>query len=147
MIENKLPKKLSALITVALADLAKVEEQPDVYAVQMDVWHRANSHCSVCLAGSVMAMTFGLKPVETMEPRQLFMSRKISADDYVGLGHLNMLRLGEVAIPAGDDGSLEAVPHRLQDKWSGQVAPYNRDPKKFRSDMEALSADLAGLGL
>ncbi len=49
----RLPSKLSALILVALDDLARVERSKK-YTVDMDDWHVPNGTCAVCFAGSVM---------------------------------------------------------------------------------------------
>lgn len=54
---GKLPGKPSALIRLALADLAKVRKDPR-YKVDMTGWHyKAASKCHVCAAGAVMAKT------------------------------------------------------------------------------------------
>lgn len=60
MTEFQLPHVPSQLIRLALDDLLKVEAMPDVYEVNMGEWHmpQDNRICSVCLAGSVLAMHF-----------------------------------------------------------------------------------------
>lgn len=64
---SKLPPKPSALLTLALNDLAKAERSPK-YRIDMRVWHDPNAHCSVCFAGSVMAGTLKARPTELLEP-------------------------------------------------------------------------------
>jgi hypothetical protein len=64
---KKLPDKPSELLLVALADLEAVE-QDKRYVVNMRVWHEANGQCAVCLAGSVMAKTLNVSPVDSVIP-------------------------------------------------------------------------------
>jgi hypothetical protein len=42
----KLPKKPSALLRLALADLEKAEKSPRV-KINMGEWHETNGHCTV----------------------------------------------------------------------------------------------------
>ena len=46
---------------MALDDLELVDNDPN-YKINMDFWHakqKGNTHCEVCLAGSLLAKTFG----------------------------------------------------------------------------------------
>ena len=73
-LRDPLPKKLSALLQIALTDLEKVEKNKR-YQINMGDWHyqeqkagrRVVKPCSVCMAGSVLAMSLDIKPTETVE--------------------------------------------------------------------------------
>ena len=58
-VKDTLPKKPSALLRLALNDLAKVERDKR-FVVNMGEWFLSNGHCQVCMAGSVMAKTIGV---------------------------------------------------------------------------------------
>ena len=58
-VKDTLPKKPSALLRLALDDLAKVERDKR-FVVNMNEWFKSNGHCQVCMAGSVMAKTLGV---------------------------------------------------------------------------------------
>ncbi len=63
--ENKKP---SEILLIALADLAKAEQDPK-YRVCMSVWHMYDSGvCEVCLAGAVMAFSLSSKRDEDKAP-------------------------------------------------------------------------------
>lgn len=57
---KKLPKKMSALLRLAVRDAQACESDPR-YELHMDTWHSAsvedNGVCFVCMAGAVMAKT------------------------------------------------------------------------------------------
>lgn len=99
---KKLPEKLSELIEVALNDLDLCEKDPR-YKIDMWNWHRPNSHCSVCFAGSVMAKTFGLGPDEhIMEERTG--NNTFSARDWNKFHALDHVRKGAWAWALSDIG-------------------------------------------
>jgi hypothetical protein len=59
----RLPSKPSALILLALKDLASVERLKNKYRVNMKQWlAQKGGKCNVCLAGAVMARSLNLKP-------------------------------------------------------------------------------------
>ncbi len=68
---NKLPNKPSALIRLALADLALCKADPE-YALDMSNWHYYNTYysglCYVCFAGSVMAKTLKVNRLKRFNP-------------------------------------------------------------------------------
>jgi hypothetical protein len=137
---NKLPNKPSALIRAALADLKVVESRPDIYKVNMDVWHREHREekvCEVCLAGSVISQTLGAEPNEVCGPENF--GRETTWKLY----SLNEFRLGNVF-----DGLcyLDCV-----DRWLGadtrSIADYAENPTGFHKDMEQLANDLERQGL
>jgi hypothetical protein len=66
---TELPNKLSALLRLAVADAQKCEAMPDVYTLDMLVWHAPkNDRCAVCMAGAVIAQTLGVRPDQEREP-------------------------------------------------------------------------------
>jgi len=65
---SKLPNTMSALLRLAVSDAQKCEADPS-YVLEMAVWHQPTKRdgaavCGVCLAGSVMAQSFGCSPKE-----------------------------------------------------------------------------------
>jgi len=142
---NVLPDKPSALIRLALADLRKVEAQPENYQVEMSVWHAPvgtrKIMCCVCLAGSVMAMTFNADYKELVEPFDYGEDAKnkfLALDAfrcgaiYKGLELLD-INSGKVKI-----GEFRAVP------------PYGFLPshrEKFHKAMNKLANDFEKVGL
>lgn len=149
MKEDKLPRKMSALIRVALADLGKVEEQSALYKVDMREWHRANSHCTVCFAGSVMAMTLGASPQMTYTPGEMITLGLASDNDFNALSALNELRDGWIGCAAGEM-ELDAegpVAEALSAKWESKVTRYEVDRAGFKADMREMAADLEAAGL
>lgn len=67
----KLPDKSSKLLLLALRDLELIERDPN-YKVNMTIFHSlaysADTKCSVCLAGSVMAKTLKCPKVLSFNP-------------------------------------------------------------------------------
>lgn len=59
---KRLPKTPSKLIRRAIADFRRVLRLKKTYVVDMGKWHQPNSHCSVCLAGAVIAGTLEASP-------------------------------------------------------------------------------------
>ncbi len=76
---SQLPDKLSALLRVAVADARKIEATPG-YVLAMQTWHEPITaddfegtddmvgKCAVCMAGAVMAQTFGAAPTDDVVP-------------------------------------------------------------------------------
>ena len=129
-----LPRTPSKLIRLALADLAKCEEDPR-YKVHMGEWHEPKGGvCSVCLAGSVIAQTIGTLPVVSCIP--CFFD-----DEEMTLIALDALRNGDVS-DAFDDLGLGESP--IDDR---EITPYEDDHERFRTDMEELANDLEKAGL
>lgn len=149
---NKLPRKMSELILVGLRDLAKVERNTTVYKVNMGVWHTPNSHCTVCLAGAVMAKSLDVEPWEELSPGGLIRSAltgkpRASGQDVLALQALNCLRQGGV----GQAAATMGLSSRRVDKavsFDCMIVNYWRDePKPFHSDMRNLAKRLAKAGL
>ncbi len=96
-----LPDKPSALLRLAVSDAQKCEADPR-YELRMSTWHRPNYYnyqdadsplprCLVCMAGAVMAQTFGLDPSEQSDPEDCedeTTRRRLNAIDDMRRGHL-----------------------------------------------------------
>lgn len=133
-----LPDKPSALILLALHDLAKVERQKKKFVVDMGAWvERLNGKCAVCLAGSVMVSTLGLPLPEgrydEIVPMETRFSRKLYA--------LNYFRGGEMddAFHALQLAKPDAIPDDIK------VASYS-NKTTFKRDMRKMAALLAKHG-
>lgn len=134
----KLPNKLSELIKVAIADLIKCERSSR-YVINMDDWHEPNSHCSVCLAGSVMAQSLKADRTECLDP-----------DDFGVVNNgklmaLNELRCGHVDWAAQERDYAQSTIKRLL-RYNRDIVVYGYDPKLFKKDMRALASDLEAGG-
>lgn len=134
-----LPRKMSALIRVALADLRLVERSKR-YVVNMDAWHLAKDDdhpCAVCFGGSVMAKSLDADPGRILEPR-----------DFPGntdqLFALNCLRTGDLVNAAAH---LKIDLPALLDVSNVTITPYDTSPTLFRHDMRYLAKNLAAVGL
>ena len=135
-----LPDKPSELIRVALADLRKVEALPDIYRVNMGVWHRehrADAVCEVCLTGSVIATELGAMPGEHCGPEDF------DQETTWKLYALNQFRVGNVF-----DGLCYL---NRADLWLGAdtrtITDYAANPADFHRDMQTLASDLEAVGL
>ena len=135
-----LPTTPSALIRVALEDLRKVEALPDIYRINLGVWHREHREdavCEVCLAGACIAQRLGANPSEHRGPEDF------DKETTWKLYALNEFRVGSVF-----DG-LRYLGRT--DLWLGAdtraITEYAVDPKAFHKDMQQLAADLEAAGL
>jgi len=103
------PRKLSEWFGQALEDLQRCAAKPKVYFIDMGAWHLGSQFpheydeevidegiCMVCLAGSLLAQSFGADPRETFEPRG---TPSVDVPDSLGLlmMSINQLRLGNIA--------------------------------------------------
>ena len=134
----KLPRKMSALITLALADLVKCERS-EKYAVCMGGWHEPDTFsgtCYVCFAGAVMAKTLDAD-----------MARVFTPDHFAGnkdqLMVLNYLREGRVVQAAWQ----LRLSRSDVDKAHAFDRSVDNDPKQFRADMRKLARELEAVGL
>lgn len=138
---QRLPNKLSALILVALADLAKAERSPK-YKVEMDSgWHTPNHQCSICFAGAVMAFSLGAKRDEDLLPMDF------PAADRRKLVALNQARSGWFGIAA--DTLAIGTYSRGRDATSSasSLPTYKCDPTGFKKAMRLAAKKLAAVGL
>ena len=144
MLARKLPNKLSSLIRVAVRDLRKVEKLTRKYKINMGDWHQPNSHCSVCFAGGVMAMSLGAPSDSNYGPGAF------SLHNQARLYALNSVRTGSVAVALRDLGVDGAdIPSEFH---YYDIPPY-RDPKvhpdrnkEFYAGMRGLAKDLQEAG-
>ncbi len=133
-----LPRKMSALIRIALEDLSKVERSK-VYQVQMGNWHlpMADGKCAVCFAGAVMAKTCGFQKNSDVFPRVSSMGDNL--DQFFAL---DSLRQGEVSLAASE---LKLKNHNKD--LDREITPYSANRLQFRADMLKLAIDLERAGL
>ncbi len=131
---KKPPKKLSRLIRLALADLAKVERSKK-YVVDMTwSWHspQPSGKCAVCLAGSVMAKTLNVPPDRFANPRYYDFS-----DEWLdALLMLNDVRQGCLSLDLNEKG----IPDR-------RITPYRVKKTQWRKDMWKIVRELEAKGL
>lgn len=139
-ISDKLPDKPSALIQVALRDLAAVERQPKRFRVCMAFWNNYHEkRCDVCLAGAVMVQTLNTR-ASTVEPAlgpndfPTGIARKLHALEY--------FRNGEMW-EASCELDLE-FPEKLYRERT--VTDYRVNPARFKKDMRAMAKALKEAG-
>lgn len=135
-----LPDKPSELIRVALADLRKVEAMPSVYRVDMNDWHvpHPDGVCEVCLAGAVMAQTFGAPPECRTMPRDCGLEVREKLDA------LDSFRSGDVYYGIEEMGC--ELPEDFVDVQR-DITLYEIDSEGFHRDMQTLASDLEAAGL
>lgn len=138
---TSLPNKPSELILLALSDLAEVEARPNVYTVNMSVWHNGEDlkRCLVCFAGAVIAGTLGAKPYEKTSPHRF-------PDDDNKLQALDLFRVGAV-LDGLEIMGLQCPESFIIKWWYRQIIPYHVSPVLFRTDMTTLAKSLAEAGL
>ena len=134
-----LPDKPSALLTLAMKDLKKIEKSTH-YEVFMEEWHepsRGGRFCSVCLAGSVIANTLKSTKDKGLIPADYDM------DTENKLNALDEFRQGRVtrALKCMDI----AIPKQLKEIY--KVASYSDGCAKFKSDMNKIIARLKKAGI
>ena len=168
----RLPKKPSALILLALGDLAKAERSAQ-YRIDMGSWHvgidaepasydpetcKAEksgeaSCCAVCLAGSVMAFSLNVPDTLSIEPYAY------PRDVRHALLAINDFRVGDVGEGLEGMGVPAAKIRRARDAfgasestdevlWNVPVPHYTaRNSAKFKKAMRAMAKKLASVGL
>lgn len=149
-----LPRKLSALVRIALRDIRKAEKAADKYIVDMGTYHEptqivckregtdtiisTQDVCVVCAAGSVMAFSLGAKIDQELEPGKF-------PDNMHQLEAINNLRLGDVG--SAYSYVNDSVPEKV---WGLQTIMPSYDlknPEPFHKAMEKLQAKLIKNGL
>lgn len=170
-----LPRKMSALIKIALRDIRKAEKSA-AFVVDMREWYEPNQEivcrvgdsdglviskqkaCVACAAGSVMAFSFGLGPDGNPDKASNLLG---SEENGMQLSAIDSLRRGAVASAARElDISYDQWegPERDIDdtkkldgffeKLNSNIPDYdNIDPKPFHEAMEKLQAKLEKAGL
>jgi len=143
----RLPSKPSALITLALNDLRKVERSKN-YKVNMEQWHSPRSFisrgdqaiCQVCLAGAVMAKTFKCSPGHHKFPDS-FGDRLTFKFDA-----LDSFRTGEMASGLTQLGISET--RRNKHMWTDRDIPgYRTERKGFYRAMRKMAREFKAVGL
>jgi len=148
---------LHELLAVAIGDFEKVLRNPS-YGINIGShWHQplANDRCSVCLAGSVMAMSLHGRRDACIDvyDMQWGAERNTYPEPLVRrLLALNDLRLGDVADAAARLSLMhEDAVDRLDRKWSKKVrcsaARTRQHGYTFLREMRRLHADLAEAGI
>lgn len=155
--ENKLPRKLSDLLELALNDLEKAENSK-THAVSMDVWYKPHKggKCLVCLAGSVMAFSLGVKVDESISTTdsvgwcplnfaKFSLSDKsfYTNQDADALSALNALRTGQVSSAAEMIDILLINGDVAYDReFDREIVDYHKDPDLFKTQLYELVNDL-----
>jgi hypothetical protein len=134
---SSLPDKPSELIRVALWDLMQCE-QDERYRIEMGIWHYAinDRDCAVCLAGAVIAKTFGVLPTQVRDPSDFppDVKRKLYALDCLRTSTWWFLDTLGVAFPR-----LSAYEFRPCD--------YKPDPAAFKRELADIADQLQEHGL
>ena len=138
---------LSAVIRVALDDLARVESDPR-YKVNMTQWHRPIAGvCHVCLAGAIMAETLGVPPEAFIGAPDLSTWLYKMSDDVSGGARARLMALDLVMRGYTDDALIWVVVTPPKGVEWPPVTPYADDPAAFRRDLLAVAAALEERGL
>ena len=141
--KQKLPKKLSALIRVALVDESRAFRSK-LYHIDMSNWHvpahnELRDQCQVCLAGAVMAFSLKADINEDLAPSMYSCSRQLQA--------LNLIRKGDVQYALRELEGRERL-HRVKEftelEWELciEVVKYHDDRTKWRRDMKKIATRL-----
>lgn len=135
----KPPNTLSGLLELALKDLEAVRKDPR-YAIDMWEWHSPRIYggvpvCYVCLAGCVLANTFGAEVDHMVSPSYLKETQEQGDRWHSCMYSLDDLREGNVSGAAITMGLTCAVPDR-------EVTSYKSSPDGFMSDMYVLLEEL-----
>lgn len=127
-----LPNKPSALLSMAMKDLERVERDGR-YVIDMQKWHmpRADgSLCSICMAGAVLTKHMDPKDI-CANPEGIFdlpTTMKLMAIDFMRCGSVR-----DACHMLGHDVVIIA---------NRQVPQYDDNPEEFRLAMYAMLAEL-----
>lgn len=139
-------KKPSKLITIALADMTKVEEADDM-VVDMDDWlvpasmNGSFDTCAVCLAGGVMIYSLGASKKRFIGVGGYESTKQLIALDYLRKGSVS----GAISVlyPLTTKEEMS----RLRLKFNRHISLYSEPGAQFRSDMEEFQKDLEQAGM
>ena len=140
--QPKLPSVPSALIRLALADLAKVEADPQ-YVVDMNEWHMPHEDglCHVGLAGAVMAGSVGIAPHQSFD---FWVIGDVMRGQMLAL---DTFQAGDASIAL----QLMGLHNDLQDltglEDDVRATPYYRDSIVWHRNMNAMADMLEAKGL
>lgn len=119
-----LPNLPSALLRLALDDLAKLEANPN-YVVNMAVWL---GNCQACMAGAVMLNSLGVtEPMMPADFDEYDTKQKLRAINSFRMGDISDA-LFQLSIPLP-----EGLPRRVA------ITDYDDDPATFRTDLLSLA--------
>ena len=148
--KSKLPEKPSALIKVALKDLAKIERSRK-YKVNMGFWHRTapgkKAKCEVCLGGSVLAKTLKVPFRQTLQTHEIGV--EYGQDVGQKIIALDRFRRGQLMNGLQEMGLRGLVGDKYYKKFGTyfpEITAYEYDPKKFKEDMLQLAKNLKKIG-
>lgn len=133
----RLPSKPSALIRVALADLAKCELSSK-YEIRMGTWHEPDIDCTlpceVCLAGSVIAKSLNADPARHIRPEDFpgSVCQKLNALDEFRKGDI-VSGLAEMYIASPYGLALDVDVSEYDSEGPG---PFKRDMRKMADLLE-----------
>jgi hypothetical protein len=147
-----LPNTPSELIRLAIKDL-ELCEQDSKYVINMVVWYMdEGEHCSVCLAGAVMAQELGSELLDTclaacwdgdLEVGPFEVSKVFGADCASKLRALNCFGRGFIGEGLDYLGKGGACPvERYMD-----VESYSVDSVRFKRDIVLVAERLESVGL
>ncbi len=133
---KKLPNKPSALITLAMNDLNRVERLKN-YLIDMDVWHKTYFRdimkvCRVCFAGAIMSQTLKADPEDLREPEMY------NGDTEGKLRALDSFRCGYISEGFNLMGLDESKGYGLD----REIPHYAFDRRAFKLAMRKLIRDL-----
>ena len=134
-----LPHLPSALLRIALDDLAKTEADP-AYSIRMSNWHAPDGNvCNVCLAGSVIAKSLGVAPTESLIPST---KSGLKDEDRKALIALDYFRMGEI------DSAYVKLGRTKPTDLPGtiMVTEYSLSSTQFRADIERMIKILEAYG-
>lgn len=144
---------LHELLAVAIGDFEKVLANP-FYRINMGEWHkptRSGAHCTVCLAGSVLAGS--MKTAVTTD----YQSTPSNPPIDKRMAALNMLRTGDISYAYYDLhglhgwGGIQSTIDVLNRKWAGCVvgahATNRRSGYRLLAQLKLMHKDLAEAGI
>lgn len=130
-------KKLSRLLSVALADLRKIERKTKTYKIDMYDWHCGvkyinQNKCHVCMAGAVIACELKANPEHNLVPECF---NKNIAERLIAI---NELRTGDVSFAC----TRLNLPYTRE--FDRDMPEYGH--KDFWPEMRKLVKDLSSAG-
>lgn len=147
--EEFLALKPSELLRLALKDLEKVEAMPETYLIDFARYHEYNAYnsgkCVVCLAGSVLATSFGHAPTESIWLWDLDheISDRIHCISDLQFGAIRS-GLHVLGLPTSD---VEYIVNQTKEFHDGPItAPYRTNPDGYKKWVARLADRLEELG-
>ena len=166
--KNELPSTLWENVLLAVHDLELVEKS-EQYTVNMDSWHTPednSENCSVCFAGSNMAMTKKLSPHKYVDN----LYHKFTQREHRLFGSLDYIRLYEInkalnnflglntptqALESAEENKetvyalmeFENITTPLLGIARSPNANYENNPEEFKSNMRKIAGHLKTLGI